>query len=127
MFYDTLVNTVVLLHFCFILFVATGALLAWRWPRLAWAHLPASAWGLGTVIIGFPCPLTVLEKTLRRWAGASEYEGGFVDQYIEDIIYPQEYSSLLRAVAVVMIVAGYVGLRRRFTQPSDRRYEHVKA
>lgn len=107
MLYRAPLGTVVVLHFGFILFVATGALLAWRWPRVAWAHLPATAWGLGTLTIGFPCPLTALEKTLRRWAGAGGYEGGFVDHYIENVIYPQEYSSVLRAVAVVMILAGY--------------------
>jgi hypothetical protein len=127
MLYDTLANAVVFLHFCFILFVATGALLTWRWPRLAWAHLPGLVWGVGSVTIGLPCPLTALEKTLRYRAGAKGYEGGFVDRYIEGVIYPQAYSSFLRAVAVVMIVVGYVGLRRRFTQPRDRTYEHVPA
>jgi len=115
MIYRILAGAVVYLHFGFILFAATGALLTWRWPRLAWAHLPASAWGVGSVIVGFPCPLTALEKTLRRLAGASGYEGGFVDQYIEGVIYPPEYSSILRAVAAMTIMVGYVGLRSRLT------------
>lgn len=101
------------LHFAFIVFVATGALLAWRWPGLVWLHLPAVAWGLGSLLIGIPCPLTALEKGLRRRAGSADYQGGFVDRYIEDVVYPEEYTVVLHAVAAVVIVGGYLGLRRR--------------
>ncbi|MDQ3570839.1 MAG: DUF2784 domain-containing protein [Actinomycetota bacterium] len=117
MLYRILADSVVVLHFAFILFVGAGALLAWRWPRLAWAHLPSLLWGVGSLTIGLPCPLTTLEQTMLRWGGAMEYEGGFVDRYVEDVIYPQQYSSALHALAVVMIVAGYVGLRRRSAPP----------
>lgn len=110
--YRILADAVVFVHFGFILFVAAGALLAWRWPRVAVAHLPALAWAVGTVAIGFPCPLTALEKTLRRWGDAQPYEGGFVDHYIEDVIYPDQYSGSLRALALLLIVTGYYGARR---------------
>ena len=111
--YRFLADAVVLLHLGFIMFVAGGALLAWRWPALVWAHLPAVAWAAGTVVIGFPCPLTALEKGLRRLAGGDGYEGGFVDHYVEGVVYPDEYTALLRCLAAVAIVAGYAGLRRR--------------
>lgn len=111
MLYRVLADGVMVVHFAFIVFVAVGAVVAWRWPALIWAHLPAMAWGLGTVTIGLPCPLTPLEKGLRRRAGDEGYEGGFVDHYIEDVIYPDEYSSVLRSLVAVMVVAGYWGLR----------------
>jgi hypothetical protein len=113
MLYRVLADAVVVVHLGFILFVASGALLAWRRPALVWVHLPALAWGVGTITIGFPCPLTSLEKGLRGLAGAGGYEGGFVDRYIEDVVYPDEYSLLLRALAAVAVVAGYLGLLRR--------------
>ena len=113
MLYRILADGVMVVHFSFIILVAIGALLAWRWPALVWVHLPALAWGIATVTIGFPCPLTPLEKRLRRLAGDEGYEGGFVDHYIEDVIYPDRYSSTLRAIAVVTIVVGYGGLRRK--------------
>lgn len=113
MLYRITADAVVVVHLAFIVFVAAGPLLAWRWPRLVWLHLPALAWGVGTVLIGVSCPLTGLEKGLRRIAGTEGYEGGFVDHYIEDVVYPGEYTLLLRALAVVVIVAGYLGLRRR--------------
>lgn len=116
MVYRVLADVVVLIHLAFILFVAVGALLAWRWPRIAWAHLPALVWGIGTVTIGFPCPLTSLEKALDRRADGDVYVGGFVDRYIEDVVYPDEYSSILRSLAAAAVVIGYIGLRRRRTQ-----------
>lgn len=113
MVYRVLADAVMLVHLAFIVFVAVGALLAWRWPRLALAHLPALAWGVGTVTIGFPCPLTSLEKALDRRADGDVYDGGFIDRYVEDVVYPGEYSSTLRAFAAALVVIGYVGLRHR--------------
>jgi hypothetical protein len=119
MLYRILADGVVVVHFAFILFVAVGAVLAWRWPALVRVHLPALAWGAGTVVIGFPCPLTPLEKGLRRLAGEEGYQGGFVDHYIEDVIYSDEYTVVLRAVAVATIVVGYLGLRGRRRQVDE--------
>lgn len=113
MLFGIVADAVVLVHFGFILFVATGPLLAWRWPALAWAHPPALAWAVASLTVGFPCPLTGVEKTLRRWAGTEPYDGGFVDHYLEDAIYPGSYSSALRLLAAVAVVAGYAGLHRR--------------
>ena len=113
MLYRILADGVVVVHFAFILFVVAGAAMAWRWPALARMHVPALAWAIGTVVIGFPCPLTPLEKGLRHQAGDEGYGGGFVDHYIEDVVYPDEYTALLRAVAAVAIVVSYVGLGRR--------------
>ena len=112
MVYRVLADAVVLVHLGFILFVAAGGVLAWRWPALLWAHVPAVAWAAGTVLIGFPCPLTALEKSLRRLAGSGGYEGGFVDRYVEGVVYPEEFTLVLRLLAVLAIVIGYLGLRR---------------
>jgi hypothetical protein len=111
--YRLLADAVVVAHFGFIVFVAAGGLLAWRWPRLMWAHVPAVAWGAGIVAVGYECPLTPLEKWLRGRGGESEYGGGFVDRYIEDVIYPDEYTPLLRAVVALLVVVGWAGLVRR--------------
>lgn len=113
MVYRLVADAVMLVHFAFILFVAVGALLAWRWPRMVWAHLPALAWGIGTVTIGLPCPLTSLEKALDRRADGGAYDGGFIDHYVEGVVYPDEYSAILRALAAVVVAIGYIGLRRR--------------
>ncbi len=113
MLYRFLADAVMVVHFAFIMFVVVGAVLAWRWPAVLWAHVPALAWGVGTVTIGFPCPLTSLEKGLRRLAGGTGFDGGFVDRYIENVVYPDEYTVLLRSLAAMAIVGSYVALVRR--------------
>lgn len=41
-----LADAIVLVHLAFIVFVMLGGLLVLRWPRMAWLHLPAAAWGV---------------------------------------------------------------------------------
>jgi len=109
-------DLVVIVHLGFIVFVAVGGLLAWRWRWLWRVHLPAAVYSLAIVTIGFDCPLTPLEKQLRRRAGEEAYAGGFVDHYLTNVVYPGRLTPLLRAVAVVCIVVGYAGLFIRWRQ-----------
>ncbi len=57
-------DLVVALHAAFALFVALGALLAFRWRRVMWVHLPTAAWGVLIEFSGWVCPLTPLENAL---------------------------------------------------------------
>lgn len=84
-----LADAVLLLHGLFILFAVFGGLLAWRWPRLAWLHLPAAAWAGWVVSAGWICPLTPLENALRRSAGDAGFSGGFLEHYLLALIYPE--------------------------------------
>lgn len=43
--YSLAAGLVVLVHLAFVTFVVAGGLLVLRWPRVAWIHLPAAAWG----------------------------------------------------------------------------------
>jgi len=102
-----LADAVVVVHLGFIIFVAAGGFLVWRWRWLLWAHVPAMVWGAAIIIIGFDCPLTPLEKGFRERGGETAYEGGFVDRYVEDVVYPDEYAPYLRLLAVLLIVVSY--------------------
>lgn len=113
MVFEVLADVVVLLHLGFILFVALGSLVLWRWPRLAWAHVPALLYAIVIITVGFSCPLTPLEKWLRRRGDGVAYEGGFVDRYVEDVVYPEEHTAALRALAAAAVVTGYVLLATR--------------
>ena len=84
-----LADAVLVLHGLFILFAIGGGLLVWRWPRLAWLHLPAVAWAAWVAWFGWECPLTPLENALRRAAGQAGYSGGFIDHYLLGVIYPK--------------------------------------
>ena len=101
----------VVVQLIFILIVATGALLAWLRHWLVVLHAPSVGWALAGITIGVPCPLTPLEKSLRRLAGDEGYAGGFVDRYLEGVVYPGSLTPLLRGLAALAIVAGYAGLR----------------
>ncbi|MBW3539031.1 MAG: DUF2784 domain-containing protein [Planctomycetes bacterium] len=72
------------------MFVVLGGLLTWKWPRVAWLHVPAALWGAAIEFAGWICPLTPLENALRRAGGQSGYEGGFVERYILPLLYPGE-------------------------------------
>jgi len=73
MTYRVLTETVVLAHFAFVLFVVVGGLLVLKWPRVAWAHVPAAVWGILVEWSGWVCPLTPLEEWLRVKAGGVSY------------------------------------------------------
>ena len=88
MLYALLAQLVLVLHAAFIVFVILGGvLLFWR-PGLAWLHVPCALWGVIIVLLGWVCPLTYLENRLWRAAGDRGYTGGFIDHYIEPLVYP---------------------------------------
>jgi hypothetical protein len=82
-------DLVLVVHLAFIVFVVLGGLLALRWRRAPWLHLPAATWGALAALRGWICPLTPLEIRLRHAAGQEGYEGGFVEHYIFPLVYPE--------------------------------------
>ena len=117
MLYHALAHFVLLIHALFVAFVALGGLLVLRKPRLAWLHLPALAWGAIVVAMGWICPLTPLENTLRRMAGLHGYSGSIIEHYITSLIYPdgltREIQILLASILVIGNVAVYTMVYRR--------------
>jgi hypothetical protein len=99
-----LADALVLLHFGFVLFVAAGALLVLRWPRLAVVHIPAAIWGAWIEFTGGICPLTPLEKSLRAQAGEASYAGDFVGHYILPVLYPAGLGRSIQLVLGTMVV-----------------------
>ena len=81
------------------IFVVLGGLLVLRRRWVMWLHLPAAAWGALIEFAGCICPLTPLEKWLRREGGLGGYQGGFVEHYILPLLYP---SALTRTVQLVL-------------------------
>jgi hypothetical protein len=87
--YAVVADLVLTLHFAFVLFVVLGGLAALKWPRAAWAHLPAAVWGIAIEFGGWICPLTPLENRLRALAGDAPYRGDFIARYLMPVIYPE--------------------------------------
>jgi hypothetical protein len=114
MAYRLLVGVVVGLHFAFLALVVFGGFLAWRWPRALWVHVAAVAWAVVIVTApGLLCPLTVAENWARRRAGMASYTGGFIDRYIQGVVYPSRYTPWVQAAVAIVVIASWVGLYRR--------------
>jgi len=115
--YGVLAALVLAAHFLFVLFVVLGGLLALRWPRAAWLHLPAAAWGVAIEFFGWICPLTPLENELRARAGQAGYEGDFIARYLVPVIYPEgltrEAQFVLGGFTLVLNLAIYAVVVRR--------------
>jgi hypothetical protein len=106
MLYRLAADSVVLIHLFFIVFVVLGGLLALLWRWIVLLHLPAVAWGITVEWLHLYCPLTPLENVLRNKAGASGYEGGFIEHYLIALIYPTGLTANLQLVlgAIVVLV-----------------------
>jgi hypothetical protein len=114
---DLLADLVVVVHFAFVLFVVLGGLLVLRWPRLAYVHLPAAAWGVLIEFAGWTCPLTPLEQSLRQRAGGHGYSGSFIEHYLLPLLYPsaltRDIQLVLGSVALVVNLGIYAYVLRR--------------
>jgi hypothetical protein len=118
-----LADLLVLVHFGFVLFVVAGGALVLRWPRLAFAHVPAAVWGAWIELRGGICPLTPWEKSLRERAGEAIYAGDFIGHYVLPVLYPVDLSRdvqiwlglgvLLTNLALYTVVVRRRALRRK--------------
>jgi uncharacterized protein DUF2784 len=121
--FSVLADLVLVAHFAFVLFVVLGGVIALRWPRVAYAHIPVALYGAAIEFSGFVCPLTPLEVGLRRRGGEAGYEGGFVEHYITAALYPSGLTRELQVglgIAVVVINAAVYAIwlrRRRIARP----------
>jgi hypothetical protein len=88
MWYRVAADLVLVVHAAFVAFVVLGGILVLRWPRLVWVHLPVALYGAVIEFLGFICPLTPLENSLRVRGGEAGYSGDFIDHYITAAIYP---------------------------------------
>jgi hypothetical protein len=99
-----LADALVIMHLLFVAFVMAGGFLLVRWPKLAWLHLPAAAWGAAIEFTGWICPLTPLENHLRTLGGGSAYSGGFVERYLLPILYPENLTLPIQQVLGGLVV-----------------------
>ena len=88
-----LADLILVVHFCFVLFVVCGLLLiwlgvvrGWRWVRNFWfrsAHLAAILFVAGESVAGMVCPLTVWEDALR----GRGHESSFIQRWVSRLLY----------------------------------------
>ncbi|RJF97999.1 DUF2784 domain-containing protein [Noviherbaspirillum saxi] len=97
--YQLLANVVLLLHVTIVLFVIGGLVLvvvgnlrSWPWVNSLWfrlAHLATIAIVAGEAWLGFLCPLTTLEMWLRAKAKTTTYAGGFIEYWLQTLLFWQ--------------------------------------
>ena len=105
-----LADAVAVLHAAAVLFMLTGSLLALRWPRVLWLHVPVSLAILGLYLTASDCPLTTWELALRESAGGSGYRGGFIGHYVtEPLGFPIEATSTQVGIYVVAFTPNVIG------------------
>lgn len=119
MLYQLLADTVLLLHLCIVLFVvgalvaiAAGNFLGWRYVNNLWfrlAHLAAIGVVVAEAWAGVVCPLTTLESWLRQQAGASSYSSGFIEHWVQRLLFYEAplwvFTLAYTAFAVLVLVA----------------------
>jgi hypothetical protein len=108
--WSILADMVLVLHGAFIAWATLGALAVWRWPLLAWVHLPALAWAIWIEATAGVCPLTPLENALRHRAGERGYDGGFIDHHLGALIYPQGLTPVAQWRLALGLAAFNLGL-----------------
>ena len=92
-----LANVVLAVHIAIAAFVVVGLLLIvvgnlghWRWVndvRFRVAHIAAIGIVVAESWLGFVCPLTSLEMWLRSRAGEASYGGGFIEHWLQQLLY----------------------------------------
>jgi hypothetical protein len=122
MTYRVAADVVVVIHFAFVVFVVIGGVLALRWPKVLWIHVPAVLYSVWIVAYSITCPLTPLERDLRERGGADRYGESFIERYVEGVLYPGDMLRQAQTVAAVVVVASWVavGVRRRQRAVVDR-------
>lgn len=98
-------------HFAYLGYLAAGGFLAWRLPRTIMFHIPAVAWGIASIVLGLPCPLTALERWARAGAGmATLPPEGFIAHYLTGVLYPVELSSFVQTLAFGAVLISWMVL-----------------
>ena len=104
MIYSLLASSVLLIHLGFILFVLFGGIFGFWWRKVIILHIPAIFWGAFVEFSGWICPLTPLENKFRIRAGELGYSGGFVENYIQPLIYIEGLTAEMQIIFGTIVI-----------------------
>ncbi len=126
-FYSFLADVVVVLHLAYacvivfgLLFIVIGIIRGWQWIRNPWFRFTHLAMILIVVVeelLGFVCPLTTLENSLRRQAGEAVQEGTSIGKLVHDFLFfdgpPIVLTTTYYAVGVLVVATFTLAPPRR--------------
>ncbi|MDQ4097485.1 MAG: DUF2784 domain-containing protein [Actinomycetota bacterium] len=128
MAYRLAADVTVAVHLAFVVFVLAGGFVAWRRPRVLRLHVPAVAVSAVLAARGLDCPLTDVEKWLRRRAGNPVYDSGFIAHYLVEPVYPPGTTPNvrvgLRVFTIAVVATAYLVLIWRRRRPPAREDGH---
>lgn len=114
--FHVLMVAIIVFHFLVLGYLVVGGFIAMKWPRTIWAHLAMAVWGTMIVTVpGLVCPLTWSENWAREHAGVATYSGGFIDRYIENVLYPGRLTPYVQSLIALVVLCSWIALfvRRR--------------
>jgi hypothetical protein len=107
--YQIVVALAVVVHFAFLCYLLVGGLVALRWRRTIWLHVPAALWGIAITTAHLDCPLTWLERWSRAKAGMAPLPpDGFIAHYITGVLYPASWAGAVSAAAFALVAVSWV-------------------
>ena len=125
--YQLLADLVLMLHAAIVVSVVGGLLLillgnlaGWRWVNAWWfrlTHLATIAFVVLQSWLGVTCPLTRLEMSLRVKAQVGTYSGGFIEHWVQRLLY---YEAPAWAFALVYTLFGLAVLATWWFLPPTR-------
>ena len=126
-FYALSADAIALVHLAYVAFVVlglvailVGMLLGWRWIRNPWfrgLHLAAILFVAAEALAGVTCPLTIWEQDLRIAAGQETFEGQFVANCVQAIMFfeaPAWVFTLCYCLFATAVLATFVLVPPRF-------------
>ena len=118
-------DTILVIHFAFVLFVVFGFLLILtgllaRWPWIhnrifRIAHLAAVGFIVLQAWLGQLCPLTTWENEFRRQAGQSDYSETFIEHWLHEILFyqaePWVFTTIYTSFGALVALVWFLGKR----------------
>ncbi|MBU3749941.1 MAG: DUF2784 domain-containing protein [Mycobacterium sp.] len=105
-------------HISFLAYLPLGGFLALRWPRSLGLHIAVVVWALGSVIVGYDCPLTDVERWARSRAGLPPLSpAGFIDHYItrhlNEVLPPAGGVGIMQVLVFAAVAVSWIVYARR--------------
>jgi hypothetical protein len=107
--FRALVTLIVATHFVYLAYAVFGGFLAWRWPRTIWVHLAGAVWLFLVVVAHLDCPLTWAEDQARQRAGMPPLAYGFIDEYVNGVLFPRGWTTTAQAVVALLVLGSWAG------------------
>ncbi|HSB30995.1 MAG TPA: DUF2784 domain-containing protein [Candidatus Sulfobium mesophilum] len=104
MLFKVCADIVLLTHFAFVIFAVLGGFIVLWKNRAAWIHVPVVLWSSVVNLASWVCPLTPLENWFLAKAGQSGYRGGFVQHYIDPLVYPAGMPRDMELIAGISVL-----------------------